>query len=85
MVTEAYFQCSLRTKNVKTVFSQLVKFGTEISIWMKLIKIFFTEEELDMETLIWIFFLARSKIFRLHAILHDSAGAVKTTTEEGPD
>ena len=30
------------------------------------------------------FFLARSKIFRLHAILHDSAGAVKTTTDEGP-
>ena len=30
------------------------------------------------------FFLARSKIFRLHAISHDSAGAVKTTTDEGP-
>ena len=30
------------------------------------------------------FFLARSKIFRLHAIVHDSAGAVKTTTDEGP-
>ena len=30
------------------------------------------------------FFLAGSKIFRLHAILHDSAGAVKTTTYEGP-
>ena len=30
------------------------------------------------------FFFARSKIFRLHAILHDSAGAVKTTTDEGP-
>ena len=30
------------------------------------------------------FFLARSKIFCLHAILHDSAGAVKTTTDEGP-
>ena len=31
------------------------------------------------------FFLARSKIFRRHAILDDSAGAVKTTTDEGPD
>ena len=30
------------------------------------------------------FFLARSKNFRLHATLHNSAGAVKTTTDEGP-
>ena len=30
------------------------------------------------------FFLARSKVFRLHAILHDSAGAVKATTNQGP-
>ena len=29
------------------------------------------------------FFLARSKVFRLHAILHDSAGAVKATTNHG--
>ena len=54
-----------------------------MSIWTKLIKIFLMEEELDMETLL-DFFLARSKIFRLHAILHDSAGAVKTTTDQGP-
>ena len=30
------------------------------------------------------FFLARSKVFRLHAILHDSAGAVKATSNQGP-
>ena len=30
------------------------------------------------------FLLARSKRFRLHAILHDSAGAVKATTNQGP-
>ena len=30
------------------------------------------------------FFLARSKVFRLHAILHDSAGAVKATTNHEP-
>ena len=30
------------------------------------------------------FFLARSKEFRLHAILHNSAGAVKATTNNGP-
>ena len=30
------------------------------------------------------FFLARSKVFRLHAILHNSAGAVKATTNQGP-
>ena len=30
------------------------------------------------------FFLARSKIFCLHAILHNSAGDVKTTKDEGP-
>ena len=30
------------------------------------------------------FFLARSKVFRLHAILHDSAGAFKATTNQGP-
>ena len=29
-------------------------------------------------------FLARSKVFRLHAFLHDSAGAVKATTNQGP-
>ena len=27
---------------------------------------------------------AKSKIFRLHAILHDSAGSVKSTTTKGP-
>ena len=30
------------------------------------------------------FFLARLKVFCLHAILHDSAGAVKATTNRGP-
>ena len=30
------------------------------------------------------FFLARLEIFRPHAILQDSAGAVKTKTDEGP-
>ena len=30
------------------------------------------------------YFFANSKIFRLHAILHDSAGTVKSTTQKGP-
>ena len=30
------------------------------------------------------FFLARSNIFRLQAFLHESAGGVRTTTDEGP-
>ena len=30
------------------------------------------------------YFFAKSKIFRLHAILHDSAGSVKSTTTKGP-
>ena len=30
------------------------------------------------------FFFARLKVFRLHAILHDSAAAVKATTNKGP-
>ena len=30
------------------------------------------------------YFFANSKIFRLHAILHDSAGFVKSTTKKGP-
>ena len=30
------------------------------------------------------FFFARLKIFLLHAILHDSAGAVKATTNKAP-
>ena len=30
------------------------------------------------------FFIARLKVFRLHAILHDSAGAVKAITNKGP-
>ena len=30
------------------------------------------------------YFFAKSKIFRLHAILHDSAGSVKSTTKKGP-
>ena len=29
-------------------------------------------------------FLARSKVFRLHSFLHNSAGAVKATTTHGP-
>ena len=29
------------------------------------------------------FFFARLKLFRLHAILHDSTGAVKATTNKG--
>ena len=30
------------------------------------------------------YFFAKSKIFRLHAILHDSAGSVKSTTTKVP-
>ena len=30
------------------------------------------------------YFFANYKIFRLHAVLHDSAGPVKTTTKKGP-
>ena len=30
------------------------------------------------------YFFANSKIFRLHAILHDSGGSVKSTTKNGP-
>ena len=30
------------------------------------------------------YFFAKSKIFRLHAILHDSAGSVKSTAKKGP-
>ena len=30
------------------------------------------------------YFFANSKIFRLHAILHDSAGSVKSSTKKGP-
>ena len=30
------------------------------------------------------YFFANSKIFRLHSILHDSAGSVKSTTKKGP-
>ena len=30
------------------------------------------------------YFLAKSKFFRLHSILHDAAGSVKTTTLKGP-
>ena len=30
------------------------------------------------------YFFANSKIFRLHAILHDSAGSVKFTTKKNP-
>ena len=30
------------------------------------------------------YFFANSKIFRLHAILHDAAGSVKSTTYNGP-
>ena len=29
-------------------------------------------------------FFAKSKILRLHAIIHDSAGSVKFTTKKGP-
>ena len=30
------------------------------------------------------YFFANSKFFRLHAILHDAAGSVKSTTRKGP-
>ena len=30
------------------------------------------------------YFFANSKIFRLHAILHDAAGSVNSTTYKGP-
>ena len=32
-----------------------LKFGTEMSIWMKLIKSFLMEEELYMKTVVWVF------------------------------
>ena len=31
-----------------------------------------------------MFLFAYSKIFRFHAILHDAAGSVKSTTHKGP-
>ena len=31
------------------------------------------------------YFFANSEIFRLHAILHDSAGSVKSSTKKGPE
>ena len=40
-------------------------------------------ENSPTENSILDFSLARSKVFRLHAILHDSAGAVKATTNHG--
>ena len=30
------------------------------------------------------YFFTNSKIFRLHAVLHDAAGFVKSTTYKGP-
>ena len=30
------------------------------------------------------YFFANFKLFRLHAILHNSAGSVKSTTQKGP-
>ena len=38
---------------------------------------------MDTEIPGYIFF-ANSKEFRLHAILHDAAGSVKSTTHKGP-
>ena len=37
---------------------------------------------LDTEIRVWNTFFAKSKIFRLHAILHDSAGSVKSTAKK---
>ena len=37
---------------------------------------------MDTEIPVWVTFLAKSKTFRLHAILHDSAGSVKSTTKK---
>ena len=31
------------------------------------------------------YFFANSKIFRQHAILHENAGSVKSTTKKGPE
>ena len=31
------------------------------------------------------YFFARSKVFRLHAILNESIGSVNSTTKRGPD
>ena len=39
---------------------------------------------LDTEIAVWITFLQKTKIFRLHAILHNSALSVRTTTTKGP-
>ena len=79
-VTVVFFQCFPTTKN-EEIFSWLhVKFGIKTLIWWKLTKISPTEDLLVTV----IIFLARSKVFRFHAILHDSAGAVKATTNQRP-
>ena len=36
------------------------------------------------ENSVWITCFANSKIFRLHAILHDAVESVKSTTNKGP-
>ena len=38
----------------------------------------------EMDQTCMDYFFANSKIFRLHAILHDAAGSVNSTTYKGP-
>ena len=41
-------------------------------------------EPLVMEILTWTLCFATPKVFRLHAILHDAAGAVRFEAGKGP-
>ena len=84
IVTVVFFQCFPKNEKRKNCFLAACK------IWDQNINL----EEIDQNfphggligygNSILDFFLARSKVFRLHAILHDSAGAVKATTNQGP-
>ena len=71
-------------KNEQTVSWLHVKFGIKTLIWRKLTKTSPHGGLIGYGNSILDFFLARSKVFRLHAILRDSAGAVKATTNQGP-
>ena len=78
------FNVSQKMKNAKTFFLAACK------IWGENINLEEINQKFPHGGLIGygnsflVFFFATLKVFRLHAILHDSAGAVKATTNKGP-
>ena len=68
----------------KNLFLSACSVGILDFLYMRWTKNLNLVDSLVMGILIWTLYFVTSKVFRLHAILHDAAGAVQSHSGKGP-